>query len=136
MLTYLNYLFIVVFGIEMILKIIAEGFYVGKNAYLKNGWNIIDFFLVIISIIDFIITLLSKSSNKILRMLRILRTLRPLRIINKDPGLKLVVTTLLSSLRPIGNIILISCAFFFIFAILGIQVGIFLILKKIFNKIH
>ncbi len=114
----------------MILKIIAEGFYIGKNAYLKNGWNIIDFLLVIISIIDFIITLLSKSSNKILRMLRILRTLRPLRIINKDPGLKLVVTTLLSSLRPIGNIILISCAFFFIFAILGIQVREFLILKK------
>ena len=122
MLTYLNYLFIVVFGIEIILKIIAEGFYVGKSAYLKNGWNIIDFLLVIISIIDFIITLLSKSSNKILRMLRILRTLRPLRIINKDPGLKLVVTTLLSSLRPIGNIILISFTFFFIFGILGIQV--------------
>ena len=50
MLAYLNYLFIIIFGIEMILKIIAEGFYIGKNAYLKNGWNIIDFLLVIISI--------------------------------------------------------------------------------------
>ena len=125
MLTYLNYLFIIVFGIEMILKIIAEGFYVGKNAYLKSGWNIIDFFLVIISIIDVVISLRAKTSHKILRLLRILRTLRPLRIINKDPGLKLVVTTLLSSLRPIGNIILISCIFFFIFGILGIQVIIF-----------
>ena len=127
MLTYLNYLFIVVFGIEMILKIIAEGFYVGKNAYLKSGWNIIDFLLVIISIIDVVISLRAKSSHKILRLLRILRTLRPLRVINRNHGLKLVVTTLLKSIRPIGNIILISCTFFFIFGILGIQVKIYFI---------
>jgi voltage-dependent calcium channel T type alpha-1G len=118
----------------MILKIIAEGFYVGKNAYLKNGWNIIDFLLVIISIIDVVISLRAKSSHKILRLLRILRTLRPLRVINRNHGLKLVVTTLLKSIRPIGNIILISCTFFFIFGILGIQVKIFFFCC--FNKIY
>ena len=39
----------------------------------------------------------------------------------RAPGLKLVVQTLLSSLKPIGNIVLICCTFFIIFGILGVQ---------------
>jgi Ion transport protein. len=57
-----------------------------------------------------------------LQVFRLLRSLRPLRVINRAPGLKLVVQTLLSSLRPIGNIVLICCTFFIIFGILGVQV--------------
>lgn len=45
------------------------------------------------------------------------------RVISRAPGLKLVVETLITSLRPIGNIVLICCAFFIIFGILGVQVG-------------
>lgn len=44
-------------------------------------------------------------------------------MISRAPGLKLVVETLITSLRPIGNIVLICCAFFIIFGILGVQVG-------------
>lgn len=47
------------------------------------------------------------------------------RVISRAPGLKLVVETLISSLRPIGNIVLICCAFFIIFGILGVQVEYF-----------
>lgn len=46
-------------------------------------------------------------------------------MISRAPGLKLVVETLISSLRPIGNIVLICCAFFIIFGILGVQVEYF-----------
>jgi len=108
----------------MILKVIANGLFIGKDSYLRNGWNIIDIFLIIISLIDLIISLTVKSSSKILRILRILRTFRPLRLINRYPGLKLVVTTLLTSLKPIGNIILINFFFLLIFGIFGIQVRI------------
>jgi hypothetical protein len=59
----------------------------------------------------------------LLQVFRLLRSLRPLRVINRAPGLKLVVQTLLSSLRPIGNIVLICCTFFIIFGILGVQVS-------------
>lgn len=44
------------------------------------------------------------------------------RVISRAPGLKLVVETLITSLKPIGNIVLICCAFFIIFGILGVQV--------------
>lgn len=49
--------------------------------------------------------------------------LPPPRVISRAQGLKLVVETLMSSLKPIGNIVVICCAFFIIFGILGVQVG-------------
>lgn len=134
----------------------------GPDAYFTSGWNIMDGSLVIISIIDLLMSLVSESSPRIFGILRVpsfflsfnflnipttvlkicpctkihifdlnidcfqvfrlLRSLRPLRVINRAPGLKLVVQTLLSSLRPIGNIVLICCTFFIIFGILGVQV--------------
>lgn len=96
----------------------------GPDAYFTSGWNIMDGSLVIISIVDLLMSLISESSPRIfgiLRVFRLLRSLRPLRVINRAPGLKLVVQTLLSSLRPIGNIVLICCTFFIIFGILGVQ---------------
>jgi voltage-dependent calcium channel T type alpha-1G len=127
-LTNSNYIFTLMFALEMMVKVIAGGFYIGENAYLNSGWNVMDCFLVIISSIDAIISLMARSSPKIfgiLRVFRLLRTLRPLRVISRAPGLKLVVQTLLSSLRPIGNIVLICCTFFIIFGILGVQVEFF-----------
>jgi voltage-dependent calcium channel T type alpha-1G len=109
----------------MMIKVLANGFFIGDEAYLKSGWNKMDCFLVFISLIDAIVSLTARSSPKIfgiLRVFRLLRTLRPLRMISRAPGLKLVVQTLLSSLRPIGNIVLICCTFFIIFGILGVQV--------------
>lgn len=46
-------------------------------------------------------------------------------VISRAPGLKLVVQTLLSSLRPIGHIVVICCTFFIIFGILGVQVNLY-----------
>jgi voltage-dependent calcium channel T type alpha-1G len=119
-----NYVFTVVFAIEMLIKVVAAGMFYGRDAYFTSGWNIMDGSLVMISIIDLLMGLLSESSPRIfgiLRVFRLLRSLRPLRVINRAPGLKLVVQTLLSSLRPIGNIVLICCTFFIIFGILGVQ---------------
>ncbi|KAF0300394.1 Voltage-dependent T-type calcium channel subunit alpha-1I [Amphibalanus amphitrite] len=94
-----NYLFTVVFGLEMLVKVISHNLLYGHNSYFSSGWNVMDGILVF----------------------RLLRSLRPLRVINRAPGLKLVVQTLLSSLKPIGNIVLICMTFFVIFGILGVQ---------------
>ncbi|KAB0393836.1 hypothetical protein E2I00_019912, partial [Balaenoptera physalus] len=104
--------------------VVSLGLYFGEQAYLRSSWNVLDGFLVFVSIIDIVVSLASAGGAKILgvlRVLRLLRTLRPLRVISRAPGLKLVVETLISSLKPIGNIVLICCAFFIIFGILGVQ---------------
>ncbi|XP_063286517.1 voltage-dependent T-type calcium channel subunit alpha-1H isoform X3 [Pelobates fuscus] len=119
-----NHIFTAIFVVEMTIKVVALGFFSGENAYLQSSWNVLDGVLVFVSIIDIIVSLASAGGAKILgilRVLRLLRTLRPLRVISRAPGLKLVVETLISSLRPIGNIVLICCAFFIIFGILGVQ---------------
>ncbi|KAM6407408.1 voltage-dependent T-type calcium channel subunit alpha-1H [Rhynochetos jubatus] len=119
-----NYIFTAIFVAEMMVKVVALGFFSGENTYLQSSWNILDGVLVFVSIIDIIVSMASAGGAKILgvlRVLRLLRTLRPLRVISRAPGLKLVVETLISSLRPIGNIVLICCAFFIIFGILGVQ---------------
>ncbi|XP_015211827.1 voltage-dependent T-type calcium channel subunit alpha-1G isoform X3 [Lepisosteus oculatus] len=123
-LTLSNYIFTVIFLAEMTVKVVALGWCFGEKTYLKSSWNILDGLLVLISVIDILVSMISNSGTKILgmlRVLRLLRTLRPLRVISRAPGLKLVVETLMSSLKPIGNIVVICCAFFIIFGILGVQ---------------
>ncbi|XP_055774853.1 voltage-dependent T-type calcium channel subunit alpha-1G-like [Salvelinus fontinalis] len=123
-LTLSNYIFTAIFVAEMTVKVAALGWLFGDKAYLRSSWNLLDGMLVMISAIDILVSLVSNSSPKILgmlRVLRLLRTLRPLRVISRAPGLKLVVETLMSSLKPIGNIVVICCAFFIIFGILGVQ---------------
>ncbi|KAK2147919.1 hypothetical protein LSH36_529g01025 [Paralvinella palmiformis] len=123
-LTVANYVFTVIFAFEMAVKVFAKGLFFGKYAYLKSGWNVMDGFLVGVSLVDVVVSMSASKGTRIfgiLRVFRLLRTLRPLRVISRAPGLKLVVQTLLSSLRPIGNIVLICCTFFIIFGILGVQ---------------
>ncbi|XP_045075163.1 voltage-dependent T-type calcium channel subunit alpha-1H-like [Coregonus clupeaformis] len=119
-----NYVFTLIFLAEMTVKIVALGFCWGKQSYLKSSWNVLDGILVFVSLVDILVSLALTGGNRILgilRVLRLLRTLRPLRVISRAPGLKLVVETLITSLRPIGNIVLICCAFFIVFGILGVQ---------------
>uniref|UniRef100_A0A7N8WR05 Voltage-dependent T-type calcium channel subunit alpha-1G-like n=1 Tax=Mastacembelus armatus TaxID=205130 RepID=A0A7N8WR05_9TELE len=119
-----NYIFTVIFVGEMMIKVVAMGLYFGNSVYLQSSWNILDGLLVFVSLVDILVSVASAGGNRILgilRVLRLLRTLRPLRVISRAPGLKLVVETLITSLRPIGNIVLICCAFFIVFGILGVQ---------------
>ncbi|XP_053153945.1 voltage-dependent T-type calcium channel subunit alpha-1G isoform X2 [Hemicordylus capensis] len=123
-LTLSNYIFTAIFLAEMTIKVVALGLCFGEKAYLRSSWNVLDGVLVLISAVDILVSMVSDSGTKILgmlRVLRLLRTLRPLRVISRAQGLKLVVETLMSSLKPIGNIVVICCAFFIIFGILGVQ---------------
>uniref|UniRef100_A0A6Q2ZHU7 Ion transport domain-containing protein n=1 Tax=Esox lucius TaxID=8010 RepID=A0A6Q2ZHU7_ESOLU len=117
-----NYAFTAIFVAEMTIKVVSQGLYLGETAYLRSSWNILDGFLVFISLIDIMVSMVAEAKILgVLRVLRLLRTLRPLRVISRFPGLRLVVETLITSLKPIGNIVLICCAFFLIFGILGVQ---------------
>uniref|UniRef100_A0A6Q2YT58 Ion transport domain-containing protein n=1 Tax=Esox lucius TaxID=8010 RepID=A0A6Q2YT58_ESOLU len=121
-LTISNYVFTAIFVAEMTLKVVSMGLYIGDQAYLRSSWNVLDGFLVFVSLIDIVVSMAGGAKILgVLRVLRLLRTLRPLRVISRAPGLKLVVETLITSLKPIGNIVLICCAFFIIFGILGVQ---------------
>jgi hypothetical protein len=88
--TILNYSDIVLtafFTAEAVFKIITFGFlFNGKSSYLRNGWNIIDFIVVIFAILSMSVTTINLKFIKILRLLRVLR---PLRVISRNKGLKI-----------------------------------------------
>ena len=43
-----EYVFLFIFTIEAVIKIIADGFILHPGAYLRNAWNILDFVIVVI----------------------------------------------------------------------------------------
>lgn len=43
-----EYVFLVIFTAECVMKIIAYGFVMHAGAYLRNGWNFLDFTIVVI----------------------------------------------------------------------------------------
>ena len=104
------------FTFEMVVKIIAFGFaFAGRNSYLRNSWNILDFVIVISALLS----ILAQDLNiGFFKSLRILRILRPLRIIARDKGLKVAISALGASLPNIFNLQVITLFFVFLFAIL------------------
>ncbi|XP_074525801.1 voltage-dependent T-type calcium channel subunit alpha-1H-like [Halichoeres trimaculatus] len=118
------YVISALFIVEMLLKVVALGLVFGKNSYCRSLWNIIDGLLVILSVVQILVSLISKGKTnrlKVLKVLRLLRTLRPLRLIKRAPRLKLAVEALIASVKPIGNILFICCTFLFFYGILGVQ---------------
>ncbi|VDP56241.1 unnamed protein product, partial [Heligmosomoides polygyrus] len=51
-LTFSGYAFTLIFSVEMAMKVIANGCVLGRGAYFKDGWNVLDGTLVIISLVN------------------------------------------------------------------------------------
>jgi voltage-dependent calcium channel L type alpha-1D len=109
----------ILFSLEMLLKIVALGFALHPNSYLRSGWNVLDGFIVVVSVVS--LALGGSSSLKALRSLRALRALRPLRVVSRYPSLKLVVNSIFGALPKVSNVGLVNFLFFLIFAIVGVQ---------------
>ncbi|KTG31969.1 hypothetical protein cypCar_00042355, partial [Cyprinus carpio] len=78
-LTISNYVFTAIFVAEMTVKVVSKGLYLGDRAYLRSSWNILDGFLVFVSLIDIVVSMTGGAKILgVLRVLRLLRTLRPL----------------------------------------------------------
>lgn len=107
------------FTIEMVLKMISLGVVGHKGAYWRDAWNILDGFIVIISIIAVFSD--GDPALRALRSFRALRGLRPLRVVRRYPGMKLVVNSIFKALPKIYNVVMVTAFFFLIFAIVGVQ---------------
>ena len=107
-----------VFDIEMVLKIIAMGLYFGKDTYLKDGWNFTDAIVNVASTIDLVNP---KSDLGFFKALRALRALRPLRLISRNPGMKMVVNSIILSLPTAVNVVAVIGLVFLVFGCAGIQ---------------
>ena len=91
----LNYWFTGLFIGEMLLKVIAYGFLFTPRAYLKQPWNILDFCIVVISILGLLASVVPAFGQ--LKSLRILRVLRPLRLLQRVASMKIIILSLIKT---------------------------------------
>ncbi|GAA6002347.1 calcium channel protein CCH1 [Rhodotorula paludigena] len=75
-----------VFILEFIIKVVADGFIYAPNAYLLSIWNCIDFFVLATVITNVILVLIDGAYNS--RFTRALKAFRALRIINLWPAMR------------------------------------------------
>eukprot|EP00927_Polykrikos_kofoidii_P054656 TRINITY_DN49043_c0_g1_i1.p1 TRINITY_DN49043_c0_g1~~TRINITY_DN49043_c0_g1_i1.p1 ORF type:complete len:1629 (-),score=309.38 TRINITY_DN49043_c0_g1_i1:117-4424(-) len=117
----------VAFLLEAAMKIFVLGFIRGNGAYLRDPWNVLDFFVVVSSTVAIFIEnevlgLTGKASFLTwLKGLRALRALRPIRVLSRNVGLKAIVNAIMQALPAIGDVMLVLLLFLVIFSILGVQ---------------
>jgi hypothetical protein len=100
-------IFLIIYTIEMVLKIIAMGFCMREHSYLRDPWNKLDFVVVVMGWVSALI-----DSGDI-SAIRVMRILRPLRTINQIPNMSSLVATIFNSL-PIMFEVMILFAFMLI----------------------
>eukprot|EP00794_Sanderia_malayensis_P006217 gene6217-6933_t len=115
-----EYFFLAVFAIEGLLKIIAYGFILHPGAYLRNGWNILDFSIVVIGFASLIFEEYLKSGFDV-KALRAFRVLRPLRLVSGVPSLQVVLNSIIKAMMPLFHIALLVVFVIIIYAIIGVE---------------
>ncbi|CAL1291642.1 unnamed protein product [Larinioides sclopetarius] len=107
-----NYFFTATFAIEAGLKLIA----MSPKFYFQDGWNIFDFFIVALSLIE-----LSLEGVQGLSVLRSFRLLRVFKLAKSWPTLNLLISIMGKTVGALGNLTFVLGIIIFIFAVMGMQ---------------
>lgn len=114
----MNVFFTAFFTLEIALVCFGKGI----RHYFSNGWDLLDFFIVIVSHVDLVLTFTPTGSDlSTFRILRVLRAFRPLRAVKRWAGMRIVVNALLFSLPGIRDVLLLWIVFWTVFSIVGVQ---------------
>ncbi|KAL1421885.1 hypothetical protein MTO96_022598 [Rhipicephalus appendiculatus] len=107
-----NYFFTATFAIEAGMKLMAMS---PKN-YFREGWNIFDFLIVALSLIE-----LSLENVQGLSVLRSFRLLRVFKLAKSWPTLNLLISIMGKTIGALGNLTFVLGIIIFIFAVMGMQ---------------
>ncbi|XP_051866999.1 probable voltage-dependent R-type calcium channel subunit alpha-1E [Pristis pectinata] len=107
--------FIGIFCFEAGIKIVALGFVFHKGSYLRNGWNVMDFIVVLSGL------LATAATHFNLRTLRAVRVLRPLKLVSGIPSLQIVLKSIMKAMVPLLQIGLLLFFAILMFAIIGLE---------------
>ncbi|CAG9865175.1 unnamed protein product [Phyllotreta striolata] len=112
-----NY-FLGIFCVEASLKILALGFVLHRGSYLRNVWNIMDFFVVLTGLLT---SIPQDYIDLDPRALRAIRVLRPLKLVSGIPSLQVVLKSIIKAMAPLLQIGLLVLFAIVIFAIIGLE---------------
>ncbi|KAJ8923861.1 hypothetical protein NQ315_010443 [Exocentrus adspersus] len=107
-----NYFFTATFMIEATMKLIA----MSPKYYFQEGWNIFDFIIVALSLLE-----LGLEGVQGLSVLRSFRLLRVFKLAKSWPTLNLLISIMGRTMGALGNLTFVLCIIIFIFAVMGMQ---------------
>ncbi|XP_029382811.1 voltage-dependent T-type calcium channel subunit alpha-1H-like [Echeneis naucrates] len=118
LLEYSYYMFTAILSTEVLLKLVAFGI----RRFMVVRWNLLDVFIVLVSIITIILDQMKMEyvvpvNPSILRVCRALRLAQVL----KARRIRVLLKTIVKTLSQVGNICLLFLFFFFIYAVLGVE---------------
>ncbi len=112
-----NRIFVVLFSFEMLLKMYS----LGITGYFVSNFNRFDCFVVIASIIEFVLIYKDLMPPLGISVLRCVRLLRVFKVTRYWTALRNLVASLLNSMKSIASLLLLLFLFIVIFALLGMQ---------------
>ncbi|CAK6975913.1 LOW QUALITY PROTEIN: voltage-dependent L-type calcium channel subunit alpha-1D-like [Scomber scombrus] len=131
-----EYVFLVIFTIETFLKILAYGLVMHPSSYIRNGWNLLDFVIVIVGLFSVVLETMThkatgeqatthhvpgKPGGLDVKALRAFRVLRPLRLVSGVPSLQIVLNSIMKAMVPLLHIALLVLFVIIIYAIIGLE---------------
>nr|XP_021334158.1 voltage-dependent L-type calcium channel subunit alpha-1D [Danio rerio] len=128
-----EYVFLVIFTIETFTKILAYGLVMHPSAYIRSGWNLLDFIIVIVGLFSVIAEMggdgqkadshhaAGKPGGLDVKALRAFRVLRPLRLVSGVPSLQIVLNSIMKAMVPLLHIGLLVMFVIIIYAIIGLE---------------
>jgi hypothetical protein len=110
----LNSVFVVIFTLEAVFKLIAHG----PRYYFHENWNRFDLLIVIVSLVS----LDSSLDSLNFTAFRIIRVARLLRMVKASKGLRNLLKTLYLALENIVNVATLLFLLLFTFAVAGMDI--------------
>ena len=113
-----NHFLFAAFMVELVVKCIGYGFIFTPKSYIKDPWNKLDFIVILASALGYVP---GQEDSQLGRVLRLGRCLRPLRIINRNEGMKVIISAVIGSLGVNLSVLALMFMLFLIFGILGVN---------------
>jgi hypothetical protein len=115
-LDWIDFAFVVLFAVEMLMRMVTQGVLFGRFAYFRDPWNRIDFLVVVSGVLY-----ISLSVTSGLRGFRAFRAIRPVLCVPFLDGVRAIFQSLSASLSQLLNVAAIVMFSLIVFGVAGIQ---------------
>lgn len=123
----IEYAFLAIYTIELVMKVLAKGLILNKYSYLRNRWNILDMVVVASSYTTLIEDFKNtdgdlNADDNGLDFLRTFRVLRAVKTMSILPGLRMMINALLNSVVHLVEVMVLTLVCLIIFAVFALEV--------------
>jgi len=120
-----NFVCTILFAMEMVLKLVG----LGPAEYVRDGFNVFDALIVVMSMVELAVSPpaffgtedVGGGAGGGISALRTFRLFRVFKLAASWPSLKNLLTTILKTVKDIGNFGVLLLLFIYIFALVGMQ---------------